>query len=119
MRKHGVELFVGTLLDPQWGPAITVGIGGIWVEVLKDTSLRLLPLSEADALEMLGELRGGALLNGFRGAPAVDRAAVARAIVAISNAAIALGPDLVALEVNPLLASPHGIEALDGLTVWK
>jgi acyl-CoA synthetase (NDP forming) len=119
MRKHGVELFVGTLLDPQWGPAIAVGIGGIWVEVLKDTSLRLLPLSEADALEMLGELRGGALLNGFRGAPAVDRAAVARAIVAIGNAAIALGPDLVALEVNPLLASPHGIEALDGLTVWK
>jgi acyl-CoA synthetase (NDP forming) len=119
MRKHGVELFVGTLLDPQWGPVIAVGIGGIWVEVLKDTSLRLLPVSEADALEMLGELRGSALLNGFRGAPAVDRAAVARAIAHIGNAALALGPDLVALEVNPLLASPQGIEALDGLTVWK
>lgn len=119
MRKHGVELFVGTLLDPQWGPAIAVGIGGIWVEVLKDTSLRLLPVSEADALEMLDELRGSALLNGFRGAPAVDRAAVARAIARIGNAALALGPDLVALEVNPLLASPQGIEALDGLAVWK
>jgi hypothetical protein len=81
--------------------------------------LRLLPITEADALQMLDELRGKALLDGFRGAPAVDRRAAAQAIVAIGNAALALGPSLVCLEVNPLLATPGRIEALDGLTVWE
>jgi acyl-CoA synthetase (NDP forming) len=119
MRKGGVEIFVGTMRDPHWGPAIAVGLGGIWVEALKDTSLRLLPVNEADALDMLGELRGAALLDGFRGTPAVDRAQLAKAIVAIGNAALALGPDLLSLEINPLLADGTRIEALDGLTEWS
>ncbi|MGQ0700383.1 MAG: acetate--CoA ligase family protein [Panacagrimonas sp.] len=118
MRDKGVEMFVGTMRDPQWGAAIAVGLGGVWVEALKDTSLRLLPISERDVLEMLTELRGAVLLDGFRGAPPVDRQELARAIVAIGQAALALGPELVALEVNPLLASGKLIEALDGLTVW-
>lgn len=119
MRKGGVELFVGTMNDPQWGPAIAVGLGGIWVEALKDTSLRLLPISEQDALDMLAELRGAKLLDGFRGAPGADREALARAIVAIAEAALALGPDLVSLEINPLLAQGARVEALDGLTEWR
>jgi acyl-CoA synthetase (NDP forming) len=119
LRTGGVELFVGTLSDPQWGPAIAVGLGGVFVEVLKDTSLRLLPIDENDALDMLNELRGSTLLNGFRGAPTVDRAALARTIVAIGDAALALGPDLLALEVNPLLACAHRVEALDGLAIWN
>ncbi len=119
MRGQGTELFVGTMRDPHWGPAIAVGLGGVFVEVLKDTSLRLLPVTEEDALQMLDQLRGRALLDGFRGAPAVDRLAAARAIVAIGNAALALGPDLISLEVNPLLATEGRIEALDGLTVWE
>jgi len=119
MRKPGVELFVGTMRDPQWGPTIAIGLGGIWVEVLKDSSLRLLPVSQDDALEMLGELRGGALLDGFRGAALVDRQRLAQTIVAIGDAALALGPKLVSLEVNPLLASEGQIEALDGLVVWE
>lgn len=119
MRGQGVELFVGTLRDPQWGPAIAVGLGGVFVEALNDTSLRILPVAEADVLEMFEELRGKALLDGFRGAPAIDRAATARAVVAIGNAALALGPKLVSLEVNPLLASGACVEALDGVTVWE
>ena len=119
MRGKGVELFVGTLRDPQWGPAIAVGLGGVLVEALKDTSLRLLPVTDSDVLEMFEELRGKALLDGFRGAPAVDRAAAARCIVAIGNAALALGSDLVSLEVNPLLVSGTRVEALDGVTVWE
>ncbi len=119
MRTGGIELFIGTLRDPQWGPAIAVGLGGVWVEALRDTSLRLLPISDSEALEMLGELRGSALLDGFRGAAAVDRIAVARALVAIGNAALALGSDLVALEVNPLLASADRVEALDALAIWS
>jgi hypothetical protein len=68
---------------------------------------------------MFDELRGRALLDGFRGAPAVDRRAAAKAIVQIGNAALDLGPTLVSLEVNPLLATNTGAEALDGLAVWN
>ena len=118
MRAAGVELFVGTMRDPQWGPAIAVGLGGVWVEALRDTSLRLLPVSEQDALDMLSELRGTNLLDGFRGTPAVDRQQLARTIVAIGQAALALGPRLVSLEINPLLVGAR-IEALDGLTEWS
>ncbi|WP_299688372.1 acetate--CoA ligase family protein [Hydrocarboniphaga sp.] len=118
MRRGGVELFVGTMRDPVWGAVVAVGLGGVWVEALKDTSLRLLPVAEEDVLEMLGELRGTMLLSGFRGAPAVDRRALAQSIVRIGDAALALGPDLISLEVNPLLATHHGVEALDGLVVW-
>jgi acetate---CoA ligase (ADP-forming) len=118
MRSAGVELFVGTMRDPQWGPVIAVGLGGIFVEAVQDTSLRLLPVSEGDVLEMFKELRGRALLDGFRGAPAVDRAAASRVIAAIGDAALALGDPLVSLEVNPLLATGDRIEAPDGLAVW-
>lgn len=118
MREGGVELFVGTLRDPQWGPVLAVGLGGVWVEVLKDTSLRLLPVTPADVEEMLGELRGSALLDGFRGSPAVDRQRIAEVVAAIGNAALALGPDLVSLEVNPLRINGSDCEALDALVVW-
>ena len=68
---------------------------------------------------MLGELRGKALIEGFRNALPVNKQVLARAIVAIGDAALALGPDLVALEVNPLFACEDQIEALDSLTVWE
>jgi acetate---CoA ligase (ADP-forming) len=119
MRRGGIELFVGTLRDPQWGPCIAVGLGGIFVEVLEDTSLRLLPIRESDALEMLGELRGSRLLDGFRGQAAVDRRALARVIVRIGDAALALGSDLLSLEVNPLVFDGRRIEALDGVAEWS
>jgi acyl-CoA synthetase (NDP forming) len=119
MRPAGIELLVGTMNDAQWGPAIAVGLGGTLVEILKDTSVRLLPVSECEALEMLSELRGKALFDGFRGAPPIDLNRLARAIAAIGNAALALGPRLVALEVNPLLAFGDQVEALDGLAVWE
>jgi acyl-CoA synthetase (NDP forming) len=118
MREGGLELLVGTLRDPQWGPVITVGLGGIWAEALQDTSLRLLPVTEDDVLAMLDELRSARLFDGYRGAPAIDRRAIARAVVRTGEAALALGPDLLSLEINPLLAGPSGAEALDALVVW-
>lgn len=117
MRGAGVELFVGTA-QSAWGPVIAAGLGGVWIEALADTSLRLLPITDADAEAMLGELRGARLLDGYRGRPGADRAAVAATIRAIGDAALALGPDLVSLEVNPLLARDKEVEALDALTVW-
>jgi acetate---CoA ligase (ADP-forming) len=118
MRTQGVELFVGTVNDPTWGPAITVGLGGVFVEVFKDTALRLLPVTRAQVLTMLDELRASAMLDGVRGMPAVDRIAVADVVVSIGDAALALGEDLVSLEVNPLLARGECVEALDGLAIW-
>lgn len=118
MREAGLELFVGTLRDPHWGPAIAVGLGGVWVEALQDTSLRLLPVDAEAVLEMLAELRGARLLDGYRGMPAIDRMALAHVIARIGDAALDLGPDLLSLEINPLLVDGDRIEALDGLVVW-
>jgi acyl-CoA synthetase (NDP forming) len=113
-----VELLVGTLRDPQWGAVLAVGLGGIRVEALGDSQLTLLPTTAEHVKTMLSQLRGAKLLQGFRGAPPVDLEKLARVIVAIGEAALELGPDLEALEVNPLWARESHIEALDGLAEW-
>jgi acyl-CoA synthetase (NDP forming) len=118
MRGAGLELIVGVARDPTFGPVIAVGFGGTLVEVLDDSALRLLPVHEREARRMLDELRGRRLLDGYRGAPAVNIDALASIIARIGNAAIALGPTLASLEINPLRAAPDRIEALDGLAVW-
>ncbi len=119
MRREGVELFVGVRLDPQWGHVIAVGLGGVWIEALQDVSLRVLPVTPEDVAEMLGELRGVKLLGGFRGAPPVNIAEVAQVVARIGTAALGLGPTLDTLEVNPLLAAPGRIEALDALATYN
>jgi acyl-CoA synthetase (NDP forming) len=105
--------------DPQWGHVIALGLGGVWIEALKDVSLRLLPVTPADVSAMLAELRGAVLLDGFRGAPAVDRALLADAVARIGQAALALGDTLDTLEINPLLAANGRIEALDALATYR
>jgi succinyl-CoA synthetase beta subunit len=119
MRRARVELFVGTMRDPLWGPVIAVGLGGVWVEALKDTSLRVLPVVADDVLEMLAELRGSKLLDGFRGLPSVDRTTVADVVVRIGNCALALGPELQSLEINPFGVAGTNVEALDALVIWN
>lgn len=119
MRREGVELFVGVRLDPQWGHVIAVGLGGVWIEALQDVSLRVLPVTPEDVTEMLGELRGAKLLGGFRGAPPVNIPEVAKVVARIGAAALGLGPTLDTLEVNPLLAAPRRIEALDALATYN
>jgi acyl-CoA synthetase (NDP forming) len=119
MRETGTEIFVGITRDADWGMALALGLGGIWVEALKDSAVRLLPVSRSEVGEMLRSLRGYSLLRGFRGAPAVDCDALADVVVAIGKAVLALGPNVSALEVNPLLVSGARIEALDGLVVWQ
>jgi acyl-CoA synthetase (NDP forming) len=119
MRSGGLELFVGCTLDPQWGPVIAVGLGGVWVEVLQDVALRPLPIDAAEVKRMFAELRGAKLLQGVRGMQAADLDAVAAVIARIGDAAVALGPDLEALEVNPLWVRGSDVEALDALAVWR
>jgi acetate---CoA ligase (ADP-forming) len=118
MRSGGLELFVGCTRDPQWGPVIAVGLGGVWVEVLQDVSLRPLPIDATEVKRMLGELRGAKLLHGVRGMPAADIDAVAAVIERIGEAAVALGDQLDTLEVNPLWVRGSDVEALDALAVW-
>ena len=119
MRTGGVELLVSVKRDPAWGPVLAVGLGGIWVEVLADTALRLLPVAAPDVEAMLDELRGAKLLAGVRGQPPVNRAALVSAILAVARLGEALGDALDTLEINPMWAGPTGAEALDALVVWS
>ncbi|AMN47562.1 hypothetical protein ACG33_10725 [Steroidobacter denitrificans] len=118
MRSGGLEILVGIVRDPQWGPVLAVGLGGIWVEALADTRLALLPVASVQVKDMLRSLRAAKLLAGFRGALPVDLDRLAEIVAAIGDAALALGDHLETLEVNPLWINGGEIEALDGLVVW-
>ncbi len=112
MAPPGKEILLGMIRDPQFGPLVVVGFGGIYVEVLKDTAARLCPLAVRDAHEMLGELRMAPLLKGVRGEPPVDLGALAETICRFAQLAVDAA-DLAELEVNPLVAGPGGVMAVD------
>jgi acetate---CoA ligase (ADP-forming) len=119
MRPAGIELLVGIIHDPLWGPVLTVGLGGIWTETLKDTAVRVLPVQQDEIQKMLTELRGSALLLGDRGRAPVDLHKLSDVIYRISTLAYSLGPQLNALEINPLWISGSDIEVLDVLLSWQ
>jgi acyl-CoA synthetase (NDP forming) len=119
MRTGGAELLVGVVRDPQWGPVLAVAIGGVFVEVLRDSALAPLPVSAAQAGELLDKLRGRALLSGARGAAPADLVQLSAVIARIGDLALALGEDLESLEVNPLLVDGARIEALDVVVTWR
>jgi succinyl-CoA synthetase beta subunit len=113
----GVEVAVGVVRDPQFGPILMVAAGGVLVEVLDDRRFLLAPASVADVTRALGELRLARLLAGVRGAPACDVAALAETISRISAIAAAAGDELAELDVNPIIAHPAGCMAVDALIV--
>jgi acetate---CoA ligase (ADP-forming) len=119
MRTTGVELLAGVTVDPSFGPVLAVGLGGIWVEVLADTTLRLLPVGPPEVKRMLGELKGAALLRGARGGPAADLDVLAEVITRVADAAASLGRALRAVEINPLWVNGTQVEALDVLVVTE
>jgi len=112
MAPPGKELLLGMIRDPQFGPLVVVGFGGIYVEVLKDTAVRLCPLAAREAHEMLGELRMAPLLKGVRGEPSVDLDALAETICRFAQLA-ADTADLAEIELNPLVAASRGVMAVD------
>jgi len=118
MRQPALEFVVGIARDPQWGPVLAVGLGGIWVEVMQDVQLRLAGVDAAEIAKALRSLRASKLLDGYRGATPVDVDRLAQVIQAIAAAALDLGPDLAALEINPLRVAGNEIEALDALAIW-
>ncbi|HVW42785.1 MAG TPA: acetate--CoA ligase family protein [Amycolatopsis sp.] len=119
MRPPGVELLVGITVDATFGPVLAVGLGGLWVEVLKDVSVRMLPVDAATVRTMLGELKGRAVLTGERGQDAVDLDATAEVVVRIAQAALSLGSRLESLEVNPLRVTAGGPEVLDVVVITR
>jgi hypothetical protein len=119
MRSGGHELLAGVTVDQTFGPVLAVGMGGIWVETLGDVVLRVLPIEQADAREMLGELKAATVLRGARGGASVDLDRVAEVLVRITWAASMVGPRLGALEVNPLWCRGEQVEALDVLVVTR
>jgi acetyltransferase len=112
MAPPGKELLVGAVHDPQFGPLVMVGVGGIYVEVLRDTATRLAPVSPAEALRMLDELKMAPLLRGVRGEAPVDRAALAETISRFGQL-VADCPDLLEVELNPLVAGTASVVAVD------
>lgn len=119
--QGGAELILGFHRDPQLGPTILLGMGGVTTELFKDTAIRLPPISRHDTISMVDELKSGALLKGFRGRPKGDLDALASAIMAFAGMALALGERLVEAEINPLFVLPEGqgVRAADGLVVLR
>jgi acyl-CoA synthetase (NDP forming) len=119
MRRGGTELLVGVVPDPQWGPVLAVAIGGVFVEVLRDSALAPLPVTPGQAGRLLDRLRGRAVLDGVRGAAPADLDGLTAVIARIGDLALALGDSLGSLEVNPLLVDGARIEALDAVLTWR
>ncbi|MEW2136898.1 acetate--CoA ligase family protein [Streptomyces sp. NPDC005409] len=121
MVERGVEMVVGVTQDDLFGPTVTVGLGGVLVEVLNDAAVRVPPFGEDQARAMLGELRGRALLEGVRGAPPADVDALVEVILRIQRMALELGDELSELDVNPLMVLPRGqgAVALDALAICR
>lgn len=117
MVTEGQEILIGVSRDPVFGPVLTVGLGGIYVEVLKDVVHRLPPVSMDEAKEMIDELRSVAILKGTRGKPGLDIDALADCIVRVSWLAVDLEDRIVELDINPLRVLPKGAKVVDALVV--
>ncbi len=107
----GIESIIGVTRDPGFGPLIMFGLGGVFVEVLRDVSFRILPITEKDALEMIAEIRGAAILEGYRGA-AVDLESLGQLLLKISQLVIE-NPEIQEINLNPLFLYPDGYLAVE------
>ena len=116
-----VELIIGMQRDPQFGPAILCGFGGVMAELMNDVSLRLCPLDALDAEDMLAKLKGAKLLRGYRGAPPSDLTAVSDVLVKLSQLSIDFSDEIDSIDINPLavFSAGKGVQALDALIVLR
>ena len=119
MIPAGVEVMIGAKRDPLFGQVLITGLGGIFVELLKDYALSTVPVSPEGAAELLDKLKGGALLDGFRGGPSVDRAALAEVIARVSELLADQGALLEGVDINPIICNGSRIVAVDALLVLR
>lgn len=116
MAPAGLELVVGGIRDPQFGPLVMVGLGGVLVEVLADVAFRICPITRLDAGEMLDELKGAALLRGARGRRPASREAIVDVLLKVggdNGLLMAHGDDIAEADINPLIVSEQGAVAVD------
>src|SRR5712671_5574744 len=121
MAKRGREMILGVTRDPDFGPMLMVGLGGIHVEVLKDVAFSPVPLGAEDALDLIGQLKGAALLDAVRGEPAADRDALTRLMVALSRFAADHADAIAEIDLNPVIvhAAGEGLTLVDALIVKR
>ncbi len=116
--ESGVELLIGSTLDPMFGPILAFGLGGIYVEVLKDVVFRLIPIEQEDATEMIAEIKAAKILDGIRGQPPVDKKALIDLLMKTSSF-IARYPEIEELDLNPVFASEKGVSVVDARIILK
>ncbi len=116
MAKPGVEVIIGMSKDAQFGPVLMFGLGGLWVEILKDVSFRIVPLTKRDAEEMIGEIKGYPLLTGYRGQEPVDVSKLEDFLLKVSDF-VELNPVVKELDLNPIFAYSDGAVAVDARVV--
>jgi hypothetical protein len=121
MVTGGVEALVGLVRHEPFGFGIVVGIGGVLVELVKDSAFDLLPIDLARADALIGETRLALLLEGYRGAPRADRQALAKLLVELSDFAARYGDDIEAIDLNPVAVLPDGkgVRILDALIIRR
>lgn len=112
MAMPSTEVIVGGLRDPQFGPAVMFGLGGIFVEIFKDVSFRIAPVEEYEALDMIYDIKGVALLEGFRHTESLDIPALVQTIVSVSDIMVSL-ENIKEIDLNPVLVYPKGIKVVD------
>jgi acetyl-CoA synthetase (ADP-forming) len=116
MARPGLEVIVGMATDPQFGPVLMFGLGGVWVEVLKDVSFKIAPLTRADAARAVREIRAARLLDGFRGSEPVDTSALEDILMRVSEF-VAKTPRVKEMDLNPIFAYPDGAIAVDARVI--
>ena len=119
MVPNGVELIIGLQNDSQFGPSIMVGLGGIYTELLKDVSFRVLPITKDDAIKMLNSLRGRDILKGFRGSKTVNMDMISEAIVNIGTLGVDLAGKYESIDFNPVVVYPDGYFVVDAKIILK
>ena len=112
MARPGTEVIVGMTRDPQFGATVMFGLGGIFVEIYRDVSFRIVPVAEPDAREMIREVKGLPLLTGYRGRPPADLEAIARMVLQVSRMAEEL-PEIAEVDLNPVVVHERGVLPLD------
>ena len=119
MIADGVEVIIGTTEDPVFGPVVMFGLGGIFVEALRDVSFRVAPFSRRDAEEMIREIKGYRVLQGVRGKPPVDIDAIVDCLLKVSRLVTDFGNEIREIDINPLVVLPKGAHAVDALIVKR
>ncbi len=110
--ESGIELLIGSTQDPMFGPILAFGLGGIYVEILKDVVFRLIPIEQEDATEMISEIKAAKILDGIRGQPIVDKKALIELLMKTSKF-IEKFPEIEELDLNPIFATDKGVTVVD------